>query len=185
RHGARYASLECGKDIGGHGHPDRLHLTVFANGVHWLPDPGTGSYVEPELAWYRSALAHNAPRLNGVNAGGADAWCQAFEAGEAWSWCRVRAGELTRTLVSGPGHLLDLVEIEAAEESRIDLPWHFHGATSVESPGRWEPVGWSEPFTSRAERFVTESSGSLVLRIERPGAASLRAILDAPGAELL
>jgi len=185
RHGARYASLECGKDIGGHGHPDRLHLTVFANGVHWLPDPGTGSYVEPELAWYRSALAHNAPRLNGVNAGGADAWCQAFEAGEAWSWCRVRAGELTRTLVSGPGHLLDLVEIEAAEESRIDLPWHFHGATSVESPGRWEPVEWSEEFTSRAERFVTESSGSPVLRIERPGAAPLRAILDAPGAELL
>ena len=80
RHGDLYASLECGRDIGGHGHPDRLHLTLHAGGVHWLPDPGTGSYVEPVLEWYRSALAHNAPRLDGMNVGGEDAWCSAFEA---------------------------------------------------------------------------------------------------------
>ncbi|HLG04848.1 MAG TPA: heparinase II/III family protein, partial [Gemmatimonadales bacterium] len=72
-----YASLECGPRVGGHGHPDRLHLTVHAGGWHWLPDPGTGSYVHPSLAWYRSALAHNAPMLDGVNAGGQDAWCAA------------------------------------------------------------------------------------------------------------
>ncbi|HYC31612.1 MAG TPA: heparinase II/III family protein, partial [Gemmatimonadales bacterium] len=45
RTGNRYASLECGAYGGGHGHPDRLHLTLHADGVHWLPDPGTGSYV--------------------------------------------------------------------------------------------------------------------------------------------
>ncbi|HEV8149693.1 MAG TPA: alginate lyase family protein, partial [Gemmatimonadales bacterium] len=28
RHGDAYASLECGPAIGGHGHPDRLHLTL-------------------------------------------------------------------------------------------------------------------------------------------------------------
>ena len=40
-------SLECGVYGGGHGHPDRLHLTLHADGVHWLADPGTGSYVSP------------------------------------------------------------------------------------------------------------------------------------------
>lgn len=185
RREARYASIECGRDIGGHGHPDRLHLTVFADGVHWLPDPGTGSYVEPELAWYRSALAHNAPRLDGVNAGSADAWCQAFEAGEAWGWCRARAGPLTRTVVSAPGHILDLLEVMEGEERRIDLPWHFNAEVTIRTAGRWEPVDWSEPFTTGAERFITESSGAIRLQIERPGTASLGVWLDAPGAELL
>ena len=36
------------------------------SGVHWLPDPGTGSYVARDLFWYRSTLAHNAPRLDGA-----------------------------------------------------------------------------------------------------------------------
>ena len=65
RSGRRYASLECGRFGGGHGHPDRLHLTLFADGRHWLADPGTGSYVSRDLFWYRSTLAHNAPRLDG------------------------------------------------------------------------------------------------------------------------
>ena len=46
REGARYASLECGRYGGGHGHPDRLSLTLHADGHHWLADPGTGSYVD-------------------------------------------------------------------------------------------------------------------------------------------
>src|SRR5206468_3438661 len=67
RAGDRYASLECGPPGGGHGHPDRLHLTLHADGVHWLADPGTGSYVSRDLFWYRSTLAHNAPRLDGAS----------------------------------------------------------------------------------------------------------------------
>lgn len=181
----RYASLECGRNIGGHGHPDRLHLTLFESGVHWLPDPGTGSYVEPELAWYRSGLAHNAPRVDGINAGGRDAWCQAFEVTEEWSWCRARAGAVTRTLVAGPGHLLDLVEFETEGECWMDLPWHFNGTMGIESPGRWEPVEWSEPFAAGAERFVPESPGVTAVRVERSGAAPLSVRLAAPGAELL
>src|SRR5437867_9017573 len=65
RAGERYVSLECGPLGGGHGHPDRLHLTLHADGVHWLPDFGTGSYVSRDLFWYRSTLAHNAPRVDG------------------------------------------------------------------------------------------------------------------------
>src|SRR2546421_100175 len=42
RTGDRYASLECGPSGGGHGHPDRLHLTLHADGVHWLAAPGPG-----------------------------------------------------------------------------------------------------------------------------------------------
>src|SRR5256885_13563329 len=47
---SRYVSLECGQLGGGHGHPDRLHFTLHAGGVHWLADPGTGSYVARDVA---------------------------------------------------------------------------------------------------------------------------------------
>ena len=76
RDGDRYASLECGTSGGGHGHADRLHLTLHADGIHWLPDPGTGSYVTSDLFWYRSTLAHNAPRLDGADQPRADAQCE-------------------------------------------------------------------------------------------------------------
>src|SRR5260370_618004 len=65
RSGERYVSLECGPSGGGHGHPDRLALTFYADGVPWLAAPGTGSYGSRDLGWYRSTLAHNAPRLDG------------------------------------------------------------------------------------------------------------------------
>ncbi len=186
RQGDRYASLECGPDIGGHGHPDRLHLTLHAAGAHWLPDPGTGSYVEPELAWYRSALAHNAPLLDGVNAGGADAWCAAFDPGEAWAWCRGRAGEVTRTVVAGPTHLLDILQVEAPEEREVVLPWHVQGDWRVESAGRWEPATLAHPFVSNVERFVAQGAQPLVVTAADPGtAAVLRLLLVTPGADLL
>ncbi|HVH11109.1 MAG TPA: heparinase II/III family protein, partial [Gemmatimonadales bacterium] len=79
RIGDRYVSLECGPLGGGHGHPDRLHLTLHAGGVHWLADPGTGSYVSRDLAWFRSTLAHNAPRLDGTSQPPGNAVCEACD----------------------------------------------------------------------------------------------------------
>src|SRR6266536_2579381 len=105
RAGGRYVGLECGQYGGGHGHHDRLHLTMHADGVHWLADPGTGSYVSRDLFWYRSTLAHNAPLTDGVSQPRGDATCEAFDAPGEWAWARGRYGEVTRTLVSGPAYV--------------------------------------------------------------------------------
>src|SRR5207247_1969949 len=86
RRGGRYVSVECGQWGGGHGHPDRLHLTLHADGVHWLPDPGTGAYVVRDLFWYRSTLAHNAPRLDGGSQPAGDATCEMFDDGGGGGW---------------------------------------------------------------------------------------------------
>src|SRR5690606_29303816 len=58
---------EYGHYGGGHGHPDRLHINFFAGGRLWLGDPGTGWYHVPELAWYRSTLAHNTVTVDGLS----------------------------------------------------------------------------------------------------------------------
>ena len=179
RTGGRYASLECGALGGGHGHPDRLHLTLHQDGIHWLPDPGAGSYVSRDLFWYRGTLAHNAPRIDGVSQAPGDATCEYFDASRHWTWVRGRFGDVTRTVVSGPDHLLDRVEMSAADPHTLELPWHLAGSWEVVSPGRWEAALPEDAlvmdrFISYAARFVPS----------RPGPIQVRACVDSAALSL-
>jgi hypothetical protein len=177
RAGSRYISLECGQYGGGHGHPDRLHLTLHADGVHWLPDPGTGSYVTRDLFWYRSTLAHNAPRLDGASQPPGDATCEAFDApppGE-WAWVRGRYGDVVRTVVSGPDYVLDVIELAGRADHVLELPWHFQGRGDVIG-GRWTAAELADEFVSRVERCVAAGSGAVALEFAE-GRRVLKAFL--------
>jgi hypothetical protein len=183
----RYASLECGRFGGGHGHSDRLHLTLHADGHHWLADPGTGSYVSPDLFWYRSTLAHNAPRLDGRSQPPGDAVCEAFDvqppADGEWSWIRGRFGDLTRTLVAGP-YLLDVVEVGGAEARLLELPWHLDGRVDVVTPGGWTGDQLDDPFVEQVERFTGAIDDGVVLRARTDAGATITLCLRFDG-ELL
>lgn len=170
REGGRYASLECGQLGGGHGHPDRLHLTLHAQGVHWLPDPGTGSYVARDLFWYRSTLAHNAPRLDGTSQPSGDAQCESFDVQGEWAWVRGRFGDLTRTVVSGPSYVLDVVELAGRAERLLELSWHLGGRGDTRTPGRWEQLELEhEEFVSKPERFVPGEVGAVLVESAAAG----------------
>jgi heparinase II/III-like protein len=184
RSGDRYASLECGAFGGGHGHPDRLNLTLHADGEYWLPDLGTGSYVARDLFWYRSTLAHNAPRLDGISQPMGDAVCDNFEQSGAWAWARGRYGDLTRSLVAGPDYLLDVVELSAAEDHLLELPLHLSGTVEVMPSGTWVPAELASEFVRQVERFVPATSEALVLRARGSGGATLTLGLVSDG-ELL
>src|SRR5437870_2243951 len=162
RTGDHYASLECGPSGGGHGHPDRLHLTLHADGVHWLADTGTGSYVSRDLFWYRSTLAHNAPRLDGGSQSLGAAVCEAFDTSGEWAWVRGRYGEITRTVVAGPVYLLDVIELASRSEHVLELPWHFAGTGDVER-GRWTSGDLADEFVSRVEKVVPDGAAPVVL----------------------
>lgn len=175
RRPARYVSLECGGQGGGHGHPDRLHLTLHAQGVHWLPDFGTGSYVSRDLFWYRSTLAHNAPLLDGVSQPGGSAVCEMFDVKGDWSWVRGRYDECERTVVAGPEYILDIVTFSGVQARRLQLPWHLAGEVEVETSGKWEPTPelLEAELVHDTERFVPEVPGKIILR-SSSGAARLR-----------
>lgn len=163
RQGDRYASLECGESGGGHGHPDRLHLTVHARGVHWLPDPGTGSYVSRDLFWYRSTLAHNAPLIDGMDqVPGEPARCAAFSVNGDWSWTVGTWTGLRRVVVAGPEWILDITHLDSDRPRQLDLPWHLPAELEVHAAGVWQPVDWVTEFVSDAERFVPAASGAAI-----------------------
>ncbi len=173
RRGRRYASHECGIYGGGHGHPDRLHLTLHADGVHWLPDPGTGSYVAPDLFWYRSTLAHNAPRIDGVSQPMENARCVGFGEEGEWAWARGEFGALTRTLVTGPEYLLDVVEFGGEESHVVELMWHPAGTVTVETAGQWSPATLNDEFVTEVARFTPSARGPIVLRASSGTGAEL------------
>jgi hypothetical protein len=164
RTGNRYASLECGPSGGGHGHPDRLNLTLHADGEYWLPDFGTGSYVTRDLFWYRSTLAHNAPRLDGRSQSMGDAVCDNFEVNGDWAWARGRYGELTRTLVAGPAYLVDVLQLSGSDDRLLELPVHLSGRVEVKPAGSWVTAELPDEFVSRVERFIPASPEPIVLR---------------------
>ncbi len=170
----RYLGLECGAYGGGHGHPDRLHLTVHANGVHWLADPGAGSYVSRDLFWYRSTLAHNAPRLDGASQGEGDARCLAFDDRGEWGWIAASYGPLRRKVIHGPDWMVDLVELTGEEPHRLEVPWHLDGEVVVETPGRWEADRLEAELVEAAERFVPDAGTDVVLRATAAEAATVR-----------
>jgi hypothetical protein len=169
RSAGRYASLESGPSGGGHGHPDRLNLTLHADGAYWLPDFGTGSYVSRDLFWYRSTLAHNAPRLDGASQSLTDARVEGFDDRDGWGWARARFGPLTRSVVVGASYLLDVVELAGSDERMLEVPWHFQGRGEI--PG----VSWQEgtlsdgEFVTRVERLAPAATAPVVTELAADG----------------
>ena len=126
--GEVYAALEGGAEAGGHGHPDRLHLTLQHGAQRPLNDPGTGSYVERALHWYRSTLAHHAPLVDGASQQPGETVLTAFEDRGGAGWVQKRARHLapdvhaTRTVVVCDGYLVDVLEWDAEHDVTITLP---------------------------------------------------------------
>jgi hypothetical protein len=128
--GERMAALDFGHAGGGHGHPDRLALTLADGQTRLLDDWGTGTYADPSLAWYRSALAHTAPIIDG---GGEEPRAgqlvglvvDALAAAVRASYIEPRRGvRLWRSLCLTETQLIDIVEWESPDGAavRLDLP---------------------------------------------------------------
>ena len=153
--GAVYVSLDYGESGGGHGHPDRLNLTL-ADGAHrWFDDPGTGSYVDPSLHWYRSTLAHNAPLIDGHSQPRVNGELLAFADDTDTGWVSARAElapgtSVTRTIVVLQDYLLDELEWQGTEPHEIGLP--IHGVTA--SGRRSRPSGALSGGTAAEDGFI-------------------------------
>jgi hypothetical protein len=124
--GRVYVALEGGHSGSGHGHPDRLALSLQTGQERWLQDPGTGSYVERTLHWYRSTLAHHAPLVNGGSQPPAMATLLAFEDRGGMGWVRKRATigqgiRATRTVVAAECYCIDVLDWERDADA-MDTP---------------------------------------------------------------
>ncbi|HLV26178.1 MAG TPA: heparinase II/III family protein, partial [Gemmatimonadales bacterium] len=125
-----YAALDYGSSGGGHGHPDHLNLVLQQGGVRWFDDPGTGSYTDPTLSWYRSSLAHNVPLPDGRTQKRVPAQLLRFlsEIGVTLAAAQangiVPGARVRRVLCVLDGYLIDHLEWSSAHTAFLDLPMH-------------------------------------------------------------
>ena len=136
--GALYAALDYGHSGGGHGHPDRLNLLLVNGDARWFDDPGTGSYVDPSLHWYRSTLAHDAPLVDGKSQRRVHGTLVAFDDRGDAGWICAEAEladglRVRRTLVVTDDYLIDRLEWEGEEPHELTLP--IHGVDLVDGSG--------------------------------------------------
>ncbi len=173
--GDAYASLDYGHGGGGHGHSDRLNVTLIHGSSRYLVDPGTGSYVDPSLHWYRSTLAHNAPLVNGRSQPPVAGSLVAFDARDDVAWVEselwIQDTALRRTLVLSGGHCLDLLRWHSLTPAVVSLP--MHGAFA---PGaRTTPV---DDVKMQAAEWLSDvaacdRAADVTLRIDSPSGPPL------------
>ena len=128
--GRLFAAMDYGESGGGHGHPDRLNVVVCDGTQRWLDDPGTGSYVDRSLHWYRSTLAHSAPLADRASQPRLDGELLAFDERGAAGWIAARAivghgVEAERRLVVMPDYTIDELSWAAGNGHRVALPLHL------------------------------------------------------------
>jgi len=172
--GRSFVALDYGRSGGGHGHPDRLNLLLSDGDARWFDDPGTGSYVDESLHWYRSTLAHTAPLVDGRSQARVDGELVAFEDVGAAGWISARAElapgcRLQRSVVVVDDYLVDRIEWESDAEHEIALPLHgvqVFGATGAPLRGEPAPIvggdGREDGFAFLADTARLEPASSVV-----------------------
>jgi len=136
--GGVYVALDYGHSGGGHGHPDRLNLLLVDGHRRWFDDPGTGSYVDDSLHWYRSTLAHSAPLVDGRSQPRVDGTLLAFADDGRAGWMSAGAElapglRVRRSIVVMENYLIDELEWDSTETHEIALP--LHGVDLVGTDG--------------------------------------------------
>lgn len=158
----RYLLLKYGPHGGGHGHPDKLNLILYANGQRLSADLGAPGYgFDLFEGWYRQTISHNSITIDGLSQSPStgqihtyrgDGPLQIADASVNWPSDEVvepavyRGVYMRRLLLARPDYFLDLVWVESPEPRQIDWIYHsngvlattLHGQTSISTQGQGE-----------------------------------------------
>ena len=131
--------FDYGQHGGGHGHCDKLNITLFANGREWLLDTGRIGYSYKEYkTWVKHTVAHNTVVIDGASQTPTTGQLNWLKTGDQWAAC---AGEcetaypgvtLRRSLLLTSMMLVDLYEVVAIRD--VDIDWIVHAVTDPVTP---------------------------------------------------
>ncbi|MFW6437965.1 MAG: heparinase II/III domain-containing protein, partial [Armatimonadota bacterium] len=143
-----YAHLDWGPHGGGHGHPDKLALILYAMGRELAPDPGRLAYgASLQGAWYKQSVSHNTVVLDEQSQRAAEGTLLLFHDGEIARIARADCDTaydgvmLRRTLLLADDYLLDIYDYQGEDEHTADYVYHNVGehapllaTTALEGP---------------------------------------------------
>ncbi len=115
----------------GHGHPDKMNITLFAKGKTLVPDYGTTGYASASNQFLKSTFSHNTIVVDGKNHPAIkDRNLTAFEITPSFKFASattkaiVADADWTRSVMMTDDYVIVWDHIEGKEKHRYD--WFFH-----------------------------------------------------------
>ena len=143
--------MDYGQHGGGHGHFDKLNITLFANGREWLLDPGRLTYSHKEYkTWVKESAAHNTVTRNGKSQRATKGELLYLQNGAGFSAASIQndgafpGAVLRRNLLLTDKFLVDVFEIESEAVATWD--WFAHAAVAAVKP--FDARSQSTPLTT-------------------------------------
>ena len=199
------ALLKHGPSGGGHGHPDKLALSLYAAGEPVSPDLGSPGYGVPlHRSWYRQSFSHNTVILDRRSQPPARAELVRFDrppGGSNQVLARVRFGDevdgdgdlyagtaMCRAVASAGRYVLDLFTVRSPAEHVVQWLFRVRGALAwlrgtaggglaVDLPHVVVREGGAAPGTAAA--LWHTAAGWVALHLPREAGGSV-AVGDAP-----
>ena len=150
----------------GHGHFDKMGVTLFANGQLQVPDYGTSGYGIPLSRFLQSAPGHNTIVIDGQNQPHTkDRDLIAFKDTPDFKLASARSSELargvtwTRTIMMANGYAVIWDKIGGEKEHQYDWFFHAEGKNfSLGAPAESSPstnlVEFPYPFISDVKKYT-------------------------------
>lgn len=149
--------LKYGPHGGGHGHPDKLALVLWAYGQRLSPDLGTPGYGIPmNNTWYRHTLSHNTVLLDKAVQPWLTGELTRFDEHPDYTLVEVvaqfpdnieapwQSAMLRRAILWKEPYFVDVMTVTCPQSRLIDLAWHHTGVLSLDGLAGAE-VTFDEP----------------------------------------
>lgn len=152
---ATSVNISYGPYGGGHGHPDKLSIVVYANGETILPDFGKYDYGDPmHVSWLKQTVSHNTVVVDETSQmpmekEGASLWAfpkdndagalERFDAYDDVKVVRIKNDRvypgvaLERTIILKDNELIDVYEVKSGAPHRYDYVLHINGTLQNKS----------------------------------------------------
>jgi len=188
-----YVHLDYGAHGGGHGHPDKLTVILFALGSPLAPDPGRLAYAAPmHRSWYKQTIAHNTVCVDQSKQLATTGKLTFFRSqpglAVAQADCDSAYGgvTLTRTLAVTDRYLIDVFTVEAEQPRTLDWAWHNYGSLRTDVPAQPQPgpLGEAAGYQHILDVRRAKTDAAWSVGFEKPGANVRVTMLGQAGTEL-
>jgi hypothetical protein len=145
-----YLLVKYGPDGGTHGHPDKLGVSVYANGERMSPDLGTPGYgIRLNDDWYRQTLSHNTVLVDGQSQPPCQGTLRQFMAAPSdelsqvdveatWEKGAYAGVSMRRWILWRGDYWVDLFRVHCGRSRQIDWVYHNRGTLTI-APDRRVP----------------------------------------------
>ena len=185
-----YVHLDYGPHGGGHGHPDKLTIILFALGKHLAPDPSRLAYASPlHKSWYRQTFAHNTVCVDQRSQKPATGKLTMFGSKPGLAVARAECGKaypgvmMTRSIAVTEGYLIDVYTVRSEDEHAYDWLYHNFGdlKPGLTTTPRAEPLAKDNGYQHMKDVTHADTAETWRADFKQPDANVRLTMLGEPG----